>query len=169
MRRSAVYILLGVLLAGCMAEERERADPSRRAMDALIAFARAPSDATWAAVPLAESVDLGLADVFYLRLSARQLRNPRAWTLSVDGFRGRAGSASAVALIAAEDGRLRVTRGPHRHCAAPPEPEPPQVTPLERVVVQPRDADGCLDWWTVDAFVDDEGKIRAVTLDLWEP
>jgi len=97
------------------------------------------------------------------------LRQPGAWLLNLDLFRARAGTSSALELIAAEDGRLRVTQGPHPHCASPPVSPPPQDATLDRVVVQPRAPDSCLAWWTVDAYVDDEGKIRAVTLDLWEP
>ena len=139
-------------------------------MDALIAFARAPSDTTWRDVPFAASVGLGLGPTLEATRSADELREPGAWTLAVDLFRARAGFASALELIASEDGRLQVLHGPHSHCASPaPVPAPPQVSGLRRVAVQPRDADGCLDWWTVDAFVDGKGRIRAVTLDLWEP
>ena len=186
MRRCAAYVVLAVILAGCGGTESTeppttqpavttqavttQADTNRMAMDALIAFARAPSDATWAAVPLADSVGLGLGDTLRARRSARELREPAAWRLNIDLFRARAGTGSALDLIASEQGRLKVTHGPHPHCAtSPPVPPPPQVSDLERVVVQPRNPDGCLDWWTVDAFVDDDGKIRAVTLDLWEP
>ncbi|MBA2384277.1 MAG: hypothetical protein H0V68_06395 [Actinobacteria bacterium] len=138
-------------------------------MEALIAFARTQRDAAWADVPLAATVDLGLADTFYVRREARELREPGAWAVAVEPFRGRAGTYSALDLIAQEDGPLQVTHGPHPHCASPPVPAPAQMSPHRRVAVQPSDADGCLDWWTVDAFVDRRGKIRAVTLDLWEP
>jgi hypothetical protein len=170
--RSAAYVLLAVLLAGCTWNEAEtpsQTDTNQAAMEALIAFARAPSNSTWTAVPLADSVGLGLGGTLRARRSARDLREPETWLLSLDLFRARAGTSSALQLIASEEGQVRVTHGPHRHCAAPPIPPPPQVADLERVVVQPREPDGCLDWWTVDAFVDDDGKIRAVTLDLWEP
>jgi hypothetical protein len=138
-------------------------------MEGLIAFARSPGDTTWTAAPFAASVDLGLGDTLYSRRSARELREPAAWRLALELFRGRVGTYSALDLIAMEQGSLRVTHGPHRHCASPPVPPPPHVSTLERVVVQPRDPDGCLDWWTVDAFVDGDGKIRAITFDLWEP
>jgi len=170
--------LIAVALAGCSGEGTEPTaepavtaytDTNRMAMEALIAFARAPSDGTWAAIPLADSVRLGLGETLQTRRSAKELRNTGSWLLNLDLFRARAGTSSALELIAAEQGRLRVTHGPHPHCASPPVPPPPQVSDLERVVVQPRNPDGCLDWWTVDAFVDDDGKIRAVTLDLWEP
>ena len=144
-------------------------EPGRSAMEALIAFARAPSDEAWAAVPLADEVALGLADTLSPPRSRHVLRDPNSWRLAVDAFRGRAGTASALELIASEEGALRITHGPHPHCAAPPVPPPARAAALQRVVVQPSGPDGCLDWWTVDAFVTSEGRIRAVTLDLWEP
>ena len=168
MRRLTGLLLLAVLVCGCTGEEDERPD-MKLAMETLISFARAPSDTSWASLRLADSVGLGLGEVLRARRTARQLQEPSAWRLDVDLFRGRAGTASALELIASERGALRVTEGPHPHCAAPPVPAPTQVADLDRVVVQPRDADGCLEWWTVDAFVNADGEIEAVTLDLWEP
>jgi hypothetical protein len=172
-RLGAASLLLAAALAGCGGGSGEPpaevVPPEVAVMDALIAFARAPSDSTFASLPLADSVGLGLGGEIRARRSARELQQPGAWQLDVDLFRGRAGTASAIDLIADEPGRLRVFVGPHPHCVATAVPAPPQVTDLERVVVQPRDPDGCLDWWTVDAFVNPAGKIEAVTLDLWEP
>ena len=175
MRGRAALFVLCILLTGCAGDRSvERtistpADPQRAAMNALIAFARAPSDGRWDAVPFAAIVDLGLGDSLRTQRSARELRNPGAWLLTLDLFRARAGMTSALELIAAEQGRLRVTEGPHPHCVSAPVPPPQEVADLDRVVVQPRDPDGCLDWWTVDAFVNGDGEIEAVTLDLWEP
>lgn len=171
MRRAAAALALAVL-TGCStgrSTEAPAAEAKPDPAEALIAFARASGDATWAALPLADSVGLGLGDTIRARRTRKELRNPRAWVLGVDLFRGRAGTASALELIADEDGPLALTRGPHPHCASGPVPAPAEVADLVRLVVQPRDADGCLDWWTVDAFVNDDGEIEAVTLDLWEP
>jgi hypothetical protein len=167
-RRLLASIVVAVLAAGCTGEDPKQPDTDL-AMEKLISFARAPSDGTWAAVPLATSVDLGLGDSLRTEKSAQELRNPGAWLLNLDLFRARVGMSSALELIAAEQGALRVTNGPHPHCASPPVPPPRQVADLRRVVVQPRDPDSCLDWWTVDAFVNEDGKIEAVTFDVWEP
>jgi hypothetical protein len=170
MMRLLAPIVIALLVAGCNGEDRDSEQPDTDlAMETLISFARAPSDTTWGSVPFSESVGLGLGETLRERHAPRDLRDPSAWQLGVDLFRGRAGTASALDLIASEQGALRVTKGPHPHCAAPPVPPPPQVADLRRVVVQPRDPDGCLDWWTVDAFVNDNGEIEAVTIDLWEP
>jgi hypothetical protein len=163
-------LVLALALAGCSTDAAAPEPPNLRAgVEALIVFARDPGDATWSELQLAEHVALGLGEMVRASKPADELRDPAAWTLNVDLFRGRAGTASALELIRGEAGRLSVTRGPHRHCAAPPVPPPAEAAGLTRFAIQPRDADGCLDWWTVDAFLDDEGRIRVVTLDLWEP
>jgi hypothetical protein len=165
--RVLLLVLLALILSGCRDEP-----PDRRgeAMEALIAFARAPSDETWAAVPLAAHVDLGLGDTRRARRSRQALRDPGAWRLSLNFFRAGVGRLSGLELIARRNRTLRITFGPHPHCVAPRRiPPPPQAAGLERVVVQPREWDSCLAWWTVDAFLNAEGEIEAVTLDLWEP
>jgi hypothetical protein len=37
------------------------------------------------------------------------------------------------------------------------------------VSITPADHASCLDWWAVDLFLDDSGRILGVNLDLWEP
>lgn len=49
-------------------------------------------------------------------------------------------------------------------------PAPDGLADLRRVSVQPELGDrSCLEWWTVDLFVADDGSIAAVTMDLYEP
>ena len=161
---------LALALAGCdVAADEPDAEPGRSAVDALVVFAQAPSDANLRALPLAPTVALGLADSIRARKPAEQLRDPDAWVLNVDGFRARAGTASALELIDGEDSPLQVLSGEHPHCSSPPVAPPPESSGLTRKAVQPRDPDSCLDWWTVDVFLDDAGMIRVVTFDLWEP
>ena len=77
--------------------------------EALVAFARDPSDETFAAARLHDPTTLSVLrgegdDVVdliesFVDLSPAELRRPASWALSVDGR-----SISAVALIAATDG-----------------------------------------------------------------
>ena len=161
-----VLALVALVLAGCSGDDEPAGE---EAIEALIAFAREPSEETWSDVPLASHVDLRRGEEVRARRSAEALRDPDAWTLSIHLFRARAGATSALELIAREEGELRTSFGPHRHCVSPPVPPPPQAAGLERVSVQPRAIESCLQWWTVDAFLDGDGRIRAVTLDLYEP
>jgi hypothetical protein len=179
-RTLVVSAALALLVAGCTLSRtwekgQARSEPVRSEHDvapvrALVAFARAPSDATWSAVPLADEVSLGLGDKLLERRSAEDLRDPNAWKLNPRGFfRAYVGPFSALDLLAEPDRPLRVTLGRHDHCASPPMPAPRKVAALERISVQPRRWRSCLEWFTVDAFVTRKGEIRAVTLDLWEP
>ncbi len=120
--------------------------------------------------PLAGSVDLGLGRRLVLERSAAELRDPEAWKIHVKSFRAYGGPFSALPLMAEERGPLRVSVGPHRHCAAPRVIPPPRgVETLRRVSVQPQRMESCLQWWSVDVYVDGVGEVHAVTLDAWEP
>ncbi len=37
-----------------------------------------------------------------------------------------------------------------------------------RVSIQPASAQSCLQWWTVDLFLGEDGRVEAITLDLYE-
>ena len=138
-------------------------------MRAFVAFARTRTDAHWRKLPLSRSVGLGLGRRLVLERSATELRDPRAWKIHVSSFRAYGGPFSALRLMAEERGPLQVSVGPHAHCASPPVPPPRRVATLRRVSVQPLRMESCLQWWTVDVYVDGVGKVHAVTLDAWEP
>ena len=177
----AVVVAVTALSAACQGDEqarrptdsaaqRDAATPTdRNVMRSLVRFARSPSDSTWRRLRLARRVELGLGKRLVVQRSRGELRDPDAWRLDADHFRGRVGSLSALRLIADEPRRLRLSVGPHAHCAAPPTPPPGRVARLRRVSVQPERPDSCLSWWSVDVYVDRGRRVRAVTLDLWEP
>ena len=151
----------------------------RELMRALIRFARSPGAESLDAVPFAEKVWLGLGRHLHLERPRDELADPAGWVLSARLFRAWVGPFSALDLLAGRDdrhgpgppetspGEVRV--GPHPHCASPPVPPPSRVKDLRRVSVQAAGGDSCITWWTVDAFVNGNGEIAAVTLDLWEP
>ncbi|NND12951.1 MAG: hypothetical protein HKO10_03235 [Acidimicrobiia bacterium] len=66
-------------------------------------------------------------------------------------------------------GGYEVTVGSHPHCAGPPMPVAEGFEELTQISIQPAAPDSCLEWWTVDVFLDDQGDIAGVTLDMWEP
>jgi hypothetical protein len=100
------------------------------------------------------------------------MTDPQAWQLNApDGnFRGYVGPFSALKLLI-DDPDPRVTVGPHEHCAAPPAPVPTELASAKQLSFTPvyENIHSCLEWWSVDLFVDSSGRIVAVTLDLWEP
>lgn len=139
-------------------------------VDAFVAFAKGPGDDTFAALPLADHVAFGLGPEILATTPASRLRQPSAWELDAEGFRAYVGPFSALDLLGPL-GAYDVTLGPHPHCASPPMPPPEGMEDLERISVQPRLGfeDSCLAWFSVDFFVAPDGRVQAITLDLWEP
>ena len=151
------------------APPRETPTPAdERAVQALTAFARAPSAGTLAAIPFADRVRLGLSDRLMTERASVDLVRPDAWVLQQVHFRGGVGPHSALDLLA-KSGSTIIWVGPHPHCASAPVPPPVDLVGSRRVSVQPTGVDTCLKWWTVDLFMSSAGLIEAVTLDLWDP
>lgn len=106
------------------------------------------------------------------------------WQLTADGyFPGYVGPFSALTTLdqhvtekdTGEFGHLSnevaVSVGPHPQCASPPAQRPPDLATLRRVFVKPAETsiDTCMLWFSVDLYLDDEGRICAVTLDRGGP
>ena len=132
---------------------------------AFAAFAAAPNEATAAALPLAEMVTLGLGSDILSEISATELADPQRWTFLVDDFQGYAGPFSALDLV---EEPFTITVGSHPRCAGPPVPPPAGFEDARRLSIQPELATSCLEWWTVDFFLDGE-SVAAVTMDLFGP
>jgi hypothetical protein len=125
----------------------------------------------------ADGVRLGLADIVSEPIPVAELGDRARWVMHAEEFRGYAGPFSALETLAqwrtnaggppVEE--LVVTVGDHPHCASAPVPPPNEVEDFQRVSVQPVGIDSCIQWWTVDLFVTDDGGIAAVTLDRYEP
>lgn len=141
----------------------------RRVVKALVKFAQTRDAKNMAEVPVARNgLWLGLGRRLMVRRSAKELADPKIWQLRPGLFRAYVGPFSALDLL--EDRRPTViTVGPHPHCASPPMPPPADVSHLRRVSIQTREFQSCLQWSTVDLFLNRRGMIVAITLDLWEP
>ena len=159
-----VAAVVAVAFPGCEAET-----DGDDVLNGLVAFARQPSNETWASVPFAGRVKLGLGDRLLKTRSAQELRDPAAWKLDVYLFRGGVGPFSALDVLAGHQGPLEHHEGSYRRCASPSRAPPRPVSRLRRLSIQPREPASCLRWFAVDVFVDESGDIRAVTLDQWEP
>jgi hypothetical protein len=147
-----------------------------RTIENVIAFAATPSGETAAAVPWAGEVLLGLGDEILASYSSAAVADPAGWLLDREAFRGRVGPFSALDTLSTWDRapnsdvtELTASAGPHPHCASPPVAAPIGLEDLRRVSVQPVGVTSCLTWWTVDLFIDDNQRVVAVTLDLYEP
>lgn len=97
-----------------------------------------------------------------------ELRDPDGWVLPVELFAGYSGPFSALEQLGATE-RLALAAGAQPHCASPPRPSPPEIADLDRYALTPTEIDSCLQWFVVNLYVDDEGRLQAVQLDLWEP
>ena len=146
-------------------------------VESLVAFAMKPTATTAQALPFAAQVRLGLGPNLIATQPKAALTNQAAWNVDLEAFRGYVGPFNALDRIAEHadtTGSLsafEVTNGEHPHCAGPPVPPPPDLADQRRLSLQPAETsiDGCLEWFTVDLFLDDTNTITAVTLDLWEP
>ncbi|MBA2445642.1 MAG: hypothetical protein H0V49_09965 [Nocardioidaceae bacterium] len=136
------------------------------------------------ALPFASTVHLGLGDRLRASLATDALVDPAQWQLPLRGFRAAMGRMSALELLANEvrdhpsSRRLfRLSTRPHGPCvSAVITAAPPTLEELRQISIQPVSAatESCLQWWSVDLFLDPEGSpgagtIRGVTIDSWEP
>lgn len=138
--------------------------------DTFVEFAARPSDSSFAALPIADRVALGLGAEVLKSVAGKELRNSSTWTLEMEYFRAYTGPFSAFTALS-RTGAYEVTVGPHHHCASPPMPAPDGFEGLTRISIQPASdtIDSCLQWSTVDLFVDQQGDVVAITFDVWEP
>lgn len=139
-------------------------------VSAFLDLANQPSPDAAERLPFADQVQLGLGRDLHQTRSAAELADPSAWSIDEEHFRAATGPFSALDKAAGSQDTV-VTVGEHTHCASPPVPPPGDVATLARISVQPdpERIDSCLQWWTVDFFVNATGNIEAVTLDFWEP
>jgi heat shock protein HslJ len=134
--------------------------------DAFAAAANAsPIDV--ASLSITSDIELGLGVELVASRAPSELSDPGSWRLDADGFRARTGPFSAMELIGTATD-LELSVGPHDHCASPPTAIAPELRDLRHVSFAPAEATSCLEWFTVDVFLDD-GVVVAITLDLWEP
>jgi hypothetical protein len=117
-----------------------------------------------------DGVGLGLGSIIYRTAAPAELTDPSSWVLNID-YAGAAAPLSILDAITrlAERDDITVRVGPHNHCAGPARPAPAGYETLRRISIQPAGIESCLEWWTIDLFVTDDGLISAVTYDLWEP
>lgn len=144
--------------------------PEESLVDAFVAFAEDPTEERLAELPIGEWVWLGLGSRLYAERAKSDLLQPIAWQIEEEMFRAYVGPFSALELL--QSNRLReVLVGEHAHCASDPIPAPEEFAELTRISVQPRPdtIDSCIQWSTVDFFVNSDGLVEAITLDVLEP
>ncbi|MDO9439914.1 MAG: hypothetical protein Q7T73_03395 [Beijerinckiaceae bacterium] len=145
-------------------------------------FAAEPSEQTAAPLQFAPDVRLGLGRDLVVTVRGDEVQGAAKWVLDVDYFRAYNGPFSALQTVRTRLGAtqpkpgdkaslLQVSVGEHPRCAGPSEAPPDGLRVLRRVSLQPSAAtmDSCLSWFSVDFFLNQDRRLEAVTLDIWEP
>ena len=154
------------LIIDTTAGSTEPTDIDKAILNSFLAFAATPGPSTAADLRLAAGVALGLGPEILTSRRSDELSDPAAWRIDRDEFRGWAGPFSALDFATEP---ATITVGAHPRCAAPPEPAPPGYGDHRRISIQPTSATSCLEWWSVDLFMDANGDIAVITLDLFAP
>lgn len=166
-------------LCGVCIGEVDDKSAARALADAFVAFATEPSKDTAAALPFADTVELGLGPDSLIERTADELSDPDAWAIDRELVPGGTEQFSALETIRHNDTKMAVRE--YRQvrtesedlpweslCAWEPPPPPDSVAGMQRVSVQ-ADYDTVAtiqDMFYVDLYVDEDGLIRAVTLTL---
>ncbi len=135
-------------------------------LEDLVAFAVGDGDAA-SRIPWASEVVLAFGPILADVRPAQDLSDPAVWTVDVGPFRGGDGAVSLLPTATIE--WAAPVEGPHRHCASPPVPAPPALAGLRRISIQAAGIDSCLQWRTLDLFLDADGQVAGVSCDVWEP
>lgn len=147
-----------------------------------VEFATHPSEHAAAALPFAPVVRLGLGRDLLTTVRGNDISDAANWVLDVEYFRATSGPFNALRPVkmtvneertepGGNGSPFKVSVGEHPHCASPPMAPPDGLQTLRRVSLQPADdtIDTCLRWFSVDLFLNQERRVVAVTLDIWEP
>lgn len=148
-----------------------RTEPTRaeRNLGFLMADFASGGEGVYDELPLADDVLLALGSEVVARRQPTELFRRPAWVVNSSEFAGRDGPFNIVDLVPSP---LQVVVGPHARCAGLEAiPSPPELVAYTRIGILPLDGtvDSCLDWSAVDLYVDEEGLIRGLSLDLSEP
>lgn len=148
------------------------------ALSALVEFAADPRSTTFARLPLAPQVALGLGNEIHRRVDAKALGEPSAWVVPTPGSAALHWSWSLSALRPlraglngqdiGSDPAYRVTSGPDRGCITRTGP-PDDLRGLRQLNIEPAKTRSCVEWYVVRVYLDANDNISAVLVDIFEP
>jgi hypothetical protein len=147
--------------------------------EALHLFALEPSEANLARIPFADEVGLGLGSAVLINVPRDHTMEGRAdlsdagtWRIDVPHFRGYSGPFTALSLLRDSDpAEWQLSMGRHPSCVGRVVEPSPELAGYLQLSIEPAENtySSCLDWWSVDVFLDESGRVHAITLDLFEP
>lgn len=117
-----------------------------------------------------DGVELRLGNSGHVReVAVDALHDPATWEFEVpEGYAGFVGPFSVLRSLEGVD-ELTVSVGEHDFCANPPQPTPDHLTGFTLVGITPAAIDSCIDWFAVDLWLDEDGLVRAIRLELYGP
>jgi len=133
--------------------------------DQVRSFARGDIDAGEVAFAATVAISLGTDHT----ATVSDADDPDAWVIGAEEWNGYAGPFDVLGPLRREGGITITAVGPQPHCAGPPLETPESFTTMRRLSIQPAGISSCLEWYAIDVFLDDDGRIGGVMLDLWEP
>jgi hypothetical protein len=132
---------------------------------AFINFAHDPSTKTAA---FDTPVNLGLGGRVVVTLGDDDRYAPAKWRLPLTGYAGGSGYVSALRLLIHHAGNLHVSNAPVPACVE--HVREWRLTGGGHLVrIQPRYVDSCIEWWSVDLYVNDGNQVVAVNVNLGAP
>ncbi len=118
------------------------------------------------------SSDVGFADTVAISLGndhesvVLDVNDPAAWVIDADEWNGYAGPFDVLGPLRSEAGITLTLVGPQPHCASP---ALDARVAFRQMSIQPAGITSCLEWYSIDVFLDASGDIERIRLDLWEP
>jgi hypothetical protein len=156
----------GIELAVPFAVDDVDAEP---VTDADLAVTDALRGFAWGTVA---SSDVGFADTVAISLGndhesvVLDVNDPAAWLINEDEWNGYAGPFDVLGPLRSEAGITVTLVGPQPHCASP---ALDAWVAFRQMSIQPAGITSCLEWYSIDVFLDAGGDIERIRLDLWEP
>ncbi len=120
--------------------------------------------------PASDGLQLWLGPQLVRTAPLDDLHEPDGWVMDVEQYAGWSGPFSVLETLAGAP-QLEGALGARPHCASPARPSPDELADLTRVAISPAldSNSSCLEWFVVNLYLDDESRLHAVQLDLWEP
>lgn len=121
------------------------------------------------------SAEVGFADTVAISLGldhesvVLDVNDPASWLIDADEWNGYAGPFDVLGPLRSEAGITVTLVGPQPHCASPALETPDTWVVFRQLSIQPTGITSCLEWYSIDVFLDAGGDIERIMLDLWEP
>jgi hypothetical protein len=120
--------------------------------------------------PFDTPVSLGLGGRYVRTLDGDDRVDPQKWRLSLRGYAEASGTISALRLLLDNARDAHVSNRPPPPCAVHTDPGLRLTGGGRLVRIQPRlRATSCIEWWSVDLFVNDVGQVVGVNVNLGAP